>query len=83
MQISKLVDKQFEMEGIDFDYTRIVNSPIVTYTVKGKEKKDYWYNLYFFSSQAMYEKWKEWALKYIDLKLFYELDGKYGMAYKY
>jgi len=83
MTITKLLDLQFKMEGIDYDYSRMANTGIVYYTEKKKEKSDYWYNLYFFSNQANYEKWKEECLKHIDLKTFNDIDLKYGMAYKY
>lgn len=83
MNIKDLVNKQFEIEGIDYDFERLMNDGYITLKENGKEKKIEWYRYYKFSSEENYEKWKEFCLKHITKKEFINLDFKYGMVYKY
>lgn len=80
MTTKELINKQFEIEGIDYDFSQMTSSGLVE-TDKKKSKEWYW--VHQFSSEQNYLKWKKLCLKHMDEQEFRNIDFKYGMTYKY
>lgn len=82
-----LVNKQFEITGIDFSYERIGEDGIIQV---GK-KRDYWYNIYKFENEEQYIEWRDWVTEQLSKKFLPGevekeanfVDLVYGMTYKY
>lgn len=83
MDLKNLINKQFELEGFDYDFSRLSSSGLVKWMEKNKEKSKEWYLVYQFSSKEKYEEWKELCLKEMTPEEFITFDFKYGMTYKY
>jgi hypothetical protein len=77
--MKQLINKQFEIEGIDYDFERMNQ----TGTVQIGKKSHMWYEVYQFSNVENYEKWRELCLKHMTSEQFIHFDFKYGMRYKY
>lgn len=80
MTVKQLINKQFEIEGIDYDFERMSASGMVDI---GKKNPVEWYNVYRFSSEAKYAEWKTLCLQHISAQEFMHIDFKYGMTFKY
>lgn len=80
MGTKEIVDKQFELEGIDYDFERMKSSGLVQ---NKKGKNEWWYNIHQFPSEDRYLEWKNWALERIGSDIFRDIDLKFGMKYKY
>lgn len=89
-EITKIVDRQFEMLGINMRFADIPEHGVVTYKEGKKDKKDYWYNVYKFTEEQE-EEWRAWALeevkKIVDKEdvdsIFKEVDMRYGFVRRY
>ena len=84
---TSIVDKQFEMLGVNIKFANIPDSGLV----QSGKKMDYWYNVYKFTEEQE-QKWKEWAIvelkkldyeeeKVKDILMYLEL--RYGLVIRY
>lgn len=88
--LTKILNKQFQILGLQIKFSDIPESGIITYKEGKKEKKDYWYNVYKFTKKQESE-WKEWALE--ELKKIHskedaesilrDLELRYGFSIRY
>lgn len=83
-----LVNKQFEMKGIDYDLDRIRKDGLIEVGVK--KKKEWWYNHYKFDNEEEYLLWRKWVEEQISLSMGYDVEKEtmyvdmvYGMVFRY
>jgi len=79
--IEKLVNKQFEMTGVNFRMADITEDG----TILVDKKKKAWYDYYKFETQEQYEEWKKYIIKELNgnMNEANRIDFMYGMVYKY
>lgn len=79
--IEKLIDKQFEMIGVEYRYKNIAEDGMV---MIDKKKKN-WYDVYKFKDCKQYEEWRKYILEQLkgNEKEANKLDFHYGMVYKH
>jgi hypothetical protein len=79
--LTRLVDKQFKILGIQLRCSGIPDSGEITV---GK-RKDYWYNIYSFTEEQEKE-WREWVKTQLvgdDMMWYDYLDLRYGLPRGY
>lgn len=79
--IEKLVNKQFEMIGVNFRMADIPEDGMIMVD----KKKKVWYDYYKFETQKQYEEWKQYILKELNgnTNEANRIDFIHGMVYKY
>lgn len=78
--LSKIVNMQFEMIGIDLRLETIPEDNII---IVGK-KKELWYEVHKFESEEQYKEWRSWAESIVrNEKDMNYIDFRYGMVYRY
>lgn len=86
--LSILVNKQFEMKNIDYDFDKINEDG--TIQVGKKTRREWWYDHYKFDTEEEYMEWRNWVQEEIKKKMIYDaeketnyVDMRYGMTFKY
>ena len=78
--VESIINKQFEMIGVDFRFKDIPENGIL---LVDKKKKN-WYDVYKFKDVNQYQLWREYLLKQLkgNESEANRIDFKYGLLYE-
>lgn len=79
--IEKLIDKQFEMIGVNFRFKDIPDDNVILVN----KKKKYWWEVYKFKDVEQYGEWRKYLLEQLkgNEKEVNRIDFCYGLIYEY
>ena len=79
--IEKIIDKQFEMIGVDFRFKDVPDDNIILVN----KKKKYWWEVYKFKDVEQYGEWRKYILEQLkgNVKEANKIDFHYGLIYEY
>lgn len=79
--VETIINKQFEMIGVNFRFADIPDSGVI---IVGTKKK-LWYDHYKFKDMEQYQEWRKYVLAQMNgsEKETNSLDFNYGMTYEY